>query len=115
MLIASGGHKLFLFAVDDICFDVKILTIQHGFDVEWHIGHCDSVGTTYDDHKRYIQRCCLKPGRQILTCVNKRNPYGWGDGYIEIQGHRYCDDFMSYQLIQDVEIISKKYFLIHFN
>lgn len=96
----------------EVCFDVKISTIQFGFDyspdgadiIWWRLGTCEKAATKYYQYKKYIQRCCLKPQQHILTCINKKNPYGWGDGYIEIQGHRYCDDFMSYKSIQKVTI-----------
>ena len=52
----------------------------------------------------YTQRCCLKPGQYTLTCVNRRNPVGWGEGYLDIQGHRYCNDFMSYRIMQKITI-----------
>ena len=81
-------------------------TVQFGSDSEWKIGTCDSIGMKYENDHRYIHRCCLKPGQYTLECTNKRNPYGWNDGYIEIQGHRYCDDFMSYRLLQTIDIKS---------
>ena len=105
------------FADDKVCFDVKISTIQYGFEfrsmynrsdaIWWRLGTCEKVGDPYEQYKNYIQRCCLKPQQHILTCINKKHPYGWGDGYIEIQGHRYCDDFMSYKLMQKVTIKGK--------
>ena len=41
----------------------------------------------------HIERCCLTPGRHVLTCQNEDRPYGWGNASVEIQGQRYCDDF----------------------
>ena len=92
---------------EEICFDIKILTIQYGSDSQWLLGTCNSIGKEYKNFKKYIDRCCLKPGQYTLTCINTKNPYGWGDGYVEIQGHRYCDDFMSYRLLQKITIRSK--------
>ena len=89
-----------------ICFDVKISTAQHGTDSEWSLGSCDSIGIKYSKHTKYLERCCLQPGEHILTCINRRNPYGWDSGYIEIQGHRFCDDFMSHRMIQKINIRS---------
>ena len=82
-------------------------TIQFGSDSEWQLGTCQSEEIRYENYKQYIQSCCLNLGYHILTCINKRYPYGWGDGFIEIQGHRYCDDFMAYQLMQKIAIRSK--------
>ena len=95
------------FTGNENCFNVKMSAVQYGSDAEWQLGACSSVGTKYDNHKKYIHRCCLKPGQHILTCINKRNPYGWGNSYIEIQGQRYCDDFMSYRLMQKIGIRGK--------
>ena len=85
---------------------MKISTLQYS-DIEWRLGICEQVVSEYIPYKKYIQRCCLKPQQHILTCINKKVPRGWGDGYIEIQGHRYCDDFMAYKLMQKVTIRSK--------
>ena len=93
-----------LFADGEICFDVKISTVQHGSDSQWRLGNCESNGTEYQDFEMYLQRCCLKPGRHALTCKNNRNPYGWDEGYIEFLGHRYCDDFMSYTMMQMINV-----------
>ena len=81
--------------------------MEYGFDSEWQLGTCGNVGTTLGNYGRSIQRCCLRPGQYVLTCSNKMNPYGWGEGYIEIQGHRYCNDFMSYRIMQKVTVRSK--------
>ena len=74
--------------------------------MQWRLGICDSLPMIYDNNKKYIKRCCLEPGIHTLTCINKRHPYGWGDGYVEIQGHRYCDDFMSFKLMNKIKIRS---------
>ena len=95
-----------MFSVDENCFDVTVLTVMNGKDVEWHIGTCNSLEITYQETNRYLHRCCLQPGEYLLTCINKRNPYGWNHGYIEIQGHRYCDDFLSYKSMQKITIKS---------
>ena len=87
-----------------ICIDLTISAVQHGENSEWHLGPCNSIGIVYENHKKHIQRCCLEPGQQTLTCINIRYPFGWDDGYIEIQGHRYCNDFMSYKIIQRITI-----------
>ena len=103
--IFHGQEVLYLiyFLDDEVCFDVKISTAQYGSDLEWRLGTCNSIGILYPT-KIYIHRCCLKPGRHTLTCINRRNPFGWDGGYIEIQGHRYCDDFMAYRLMQTINI-----------
>ena len=96
------------FTDEEVCFDIKISTVHHGSDSEWQLGICDGKGTTYQNFREYLQRCCIKPGKHTLTCTNRRNPYGWDEGYIEIQGHRYCNDFMSYRLMQKIIITGMK-------
>ena len=78
--------------------------MQHSFDIEWSLGTCNSKEVTYEDNKQYLHKCCMKPGKYVLRCINKRAPYGWNDSYIEIQGHRYCDDFVSYRIMQTISI-----------
>ena len=89
-----------------ICFNLIVQTMQYGSDTQWQVGVCNSFDITYSDNEKYIKRCCLELGLHTLTCTNKRNPYGWGDGYIEIQGHRYCNDFMSFRLMNRITIRS---------
>lgn len=114
-MLNHSYYYLTHFADEEVCFDVKISTIQFGYKygsddsdtIWWWLGKCEKAGPPYAQYKKYIQWCCLKPQQHILTCINKKYPYGWGDGYIEIQGHRYCDDFMSHKLMQKVIIKGK--------
>ena len=84
--------------------DIKVSTKALGPEMEWQFSSCSSFGISYDKYTKYIHRCCLGPGNHTLICKNKKSPYGWDDGYIEIQGHRYCDDFLSYRLIQRISL-----------
>ena len=110
-ILFYNDYFLIHFSDHEVCFDVKISTVQYGHvygtdgDIMWwRLGTCEKVGPPYERWKKYIQRCCLKQQDHILTCINKKNPYGWGDGYIEIQGHRYCDDFLGYKSMQKITI-----------
>ena len=96
------------FAGEEICFNTEISSLENGPDSEWKLGTCGGTVKSHKDGRPnfYIQRCCLKAGKYTLTCVNRKNPYGWGQGYIEIQGHRYCNDFMSYRMMQKITIRS---------
>ena len=75
------------------------------FSRRWEIGSCYGPKKMYDDEKKiyvdqyesnstYIDMCCIGPGTNTLRCVNSIGPYGWGRSSIEIQGQRYCDDFV---------------------
>ena len=79
-------------------------TRYDGHMIQWKLGNCSTVGK-YEDNKQYLHRCCLKPGEYTLTCTNMNNDHGWKKGYIEIQGHRYCDDFMGYKSMRRITIL----------
>ena len=79
-------------------------TVQYGSDAEWQLGTCNSTGIQYEGYSNYVHRCCLAQGQYTLTCINKSRPAGWDEDFIEIQGHRYCNDFMSYRMMQKIKI-----------
>ena len=82
---------------------MSITTKIHGKDNRYAIGACTSA-SIYDNWKNYMEHCCLDAGSYTLTCENT-NGDGWHDGYIEIQGKRYCEDFTSgHQQENNVEI-----------
>ena len=62
----------------------------------------------YTSNTTYVERCCLTPGMHILTCLNEKGPYGWGNGSIEILGQRYCDDFIGFKAMRRVPIFGKR-------
>ena len=80
-----------------------MVTTHEGNLIDWKFGPC-SRGQNYRDHGTFIERCCLKMGIHTFTCLNKEKPVGWRSGYIEFQGQRYCDDFMSYKAMRKVEV-----------
>ena len=54
-------------------------------------------------------RCCLSPGRHTLTCINKKSELGWENFTLEIDGKRYCDDFIGFKAMRTILFQSKKY------
>ena len=84
----------------------------------WNIGSCSSVNiypdVVYPDNRnlnaktqlmRTMTRSCwLTPGDHVLECYNKDYSKGWPNAYIEIQGHRYCDDFVSIKAFRRIRI-----------
>ena len=48
------------------------------------------------------QECCQAPGTYRLECKDRYSD-GWHGGYLEIQGKKYCDDFLGGHL-QTVQI-----------
>ena len=89
----------------DVCFNVQTVTKSWGKEITWKIGchdesceECVSIsedGEKYDNHAEYNQECCL-PEKQQSFLVKCSDSYGdgWNDGYIEIHGKRYCNDFL---------------------
>ena len=55
---------------------------------------------------KYVETCCLAPGNYILTCRDT-GKNGWGGGFVEIQGHKYCHDFVGYSSMQKVTVFGK--------
>ena len=81
-----------------------VSTRYDGHQISWKFGKCSSSGK-YTDYMMYMHRCCLEPGKYILSCINTEQPHGWKNGYIEIEGFRYCNDFMSYKKMHLINII----------
>ena len=76
---------------------MKTVTSDYASENSWSLGSCVS-GRTYADDSEYYQVCCLDSGGHTLTC---KDSYGDGwkwatfNGYLEIDGVRYCEDFDS--------------------
>ena len=71
-----------------ICFDV----IHHSSSREfgWELGSC-SPAERYTKPGVYTTKCCTSPENHILTCKNS-DTGGWRDSFLEINGHKFCDD-----------------------
>ena len=101
-----------------VCFDIQLnivgetqsdnsTLLKKNSTARWELGTCASLnsienGTTYQYPARYTERCCLKSGRHILVCYNNPPSRGWKNAYININEHRYCDDFISYKSYQKI-------------
>ena len=90
------------------------IRVGKGGGTAWVLASCSGTYRAQDGkEKEYIERCCLKPGEYILICQNtdnsntKRHIYGWNSGFIEIQGQKYCDDFVGRKAMRRVEIKCK--------
>ena len=89
------------------------------FSLSWKIGSCtgpkkifDETNSTssnkYESNRVYIDMCCLSPETYTLQCSNTNKPYGWGKSFIEIEGQRYCDDFVGYKGLRKVLVEGKQ-------
>ena len=89
---------------------VMVFKVEMDFSVEvhnaqftsWNFGSCCNV-QKYEFNDQYTERCCLAPGEYTLTCKTSYGN-GWPGGFMEIQGHRYCDDFRGYKAMRRVKI-----------
>ena len=87
------------------------------FERKWKMGSCFGPKTfpdrfnghvdRYEAGETYLDVCCLNDGNYVLECANTIEPYGWGNGYLEIAGQRYCDDFFGFRSFRNVEVKSK--------
>ena len=85
------------------------------YSPSWDIGPCYGPKEINDDKSKtvfkqyrannaYIDMCCLSPGSYTLRCMNDKTPFGWGKGFVEIRGQRYCDDFVGYRGLRRVVV-----------
>ena len=91
-------------------------------NLRWDFGSCSSgPNPEYKYNKnqytdtQYTERCCVKPGKNTLICHNKETAQGWAGSYIEIEGHTYCDDFISFKAMRTVTVTGKHVQIKSFN
>ena len=80
------------------------LNYENGTDYfapEWTLESCNN-GWTGNENETHYFRCCLQPGQHTLTCINKKSEFGWGNVTFEIDGKRYCDDFVGFKAMRSI-------------
>ena len=89
-----------------MCIDVGLKTNMDyswraGY-ISWSFGTCNSIryhngNEEYENNQEYHQTCCFNtsPNNWVFPLVCKSEFAGWDDGYITIEGKRYCDNFPS--------------------
>ena len=87
------------------CIDVQLSAVDDL--VNWNIGSCSN--TTYISNidagsEVNVDRCCIKKGDYILSCKSN-NQHSWKQGYLEIQGRKYCNDFVGYRALRRIKIL----------
>ena len=122
-----------------VCIDVKVtihdrLTWLHNGkrSMNWEFGKCRGRGRYYetvgsansllrrnDLMHTYVERCCNLPGQHLLRCrieTSWERDQGWAENFIEIQGQRYCHDFIGYSAVRRINLIGiiRKYFTYTF-
>ena len=95
----------------EVCIRIKLTIQKHNNKAlnvshQWQLGSCANGSPSYEMNSTYTkyERCCLTPGYHTLTCHNEKGPFGWGKSFIEIQGQRYCDDFVGFKAMRRVNI-----------
>jgi len=77
----------------ETCKSVKIRTEAWGYENSYEMSTCAST-RTYGNYANYDEEdCCLSPGTYTLICKCSYGD-GWHNGYIEIDGTKYCEDFL---------------------
>ena len=85
-----------------ICFDVSMNKWSTS-DFKWIFGNCSS------SHKwlgpgMYTEKCCMQEGNHVLTCSTSRNKNDWSNTDLRMLGHRFCDDFVGYEELIELNI-----------
>ena len=89
------------------CLEVDITTKDYGNENTWALesgmDNCtrmngnviDEDGNVkpYGNHETYKEMCCLAEGIHTLTCIDSFKD-GWHGGFMEIQGKRFCENFL---------------------
>ena len=78
--------------LDDICFEVKLTTKGFTDEISWNLGECSGLGPYSGPSS--IHQCCIAPGTYQLECKDTYGD-GWRGGYIEVDGKRYCENFIN--------------------
>ena len=115
--LSNHNKCVFTFVV---CFDIqlnikgetlyeKTSRLKNNSTVRWKLGACSSLnsieaGSTYQYSALYTERCCLDSGRYTLVCYNSPPAKGWNNAHILINGHQYCDDFVTYESFQKIYV-----------
>ena len=80
------------------------------FVLQWTLGPCygPKPGFKYSTSQTHLDRCCLPPRHYTLTCLSRGYGrsvgWGWGNSYIEIDGEKYCDDFVGWKAMRSISI-----------
>ena len=106
------NHRIKCSKYQLVSVDIKIRTGTDAHLLKWSLGAC-SNSKEYTNDKEFVEEgCYLSPGKHTLNRYNIKQPYGWKKGFIVINGHRFCDDFMGYKALRHIFISSKCFICI---
>ena len=102
------GIDSIFFALIEVCLDLTLKTSVHYWPYysnwSWSLGNCDANSNSnnytippYEGGKEYNQTCCFNtsPDNWVFELKCKSIYYGWDDGFIMVDGKKYCDNFPS--------------------
>ena len=94
-----------------VCIDIKFVGVDD--TLSWQIGHCSSGEYRNSLDRTYINtyRCCLTQGKHILTC-EAGGQFHWRQGYVLLQGRKYCQDFIGFKALRWITIFRKQNFYV---
>lgn len=78
---------------------VSLLTTNNNYG--WSLGPCNFELNNVGD-RMYTEVCCLSGEKSILTC-RAADKNGWKNAFLMINGHRFCDDFVGYKAMIDLD------------
>ena len=99
-----------------VCLDMELqieenndMTAQNDPNVRWDLGPCSSLNSYFENaiygyESRFIERCCLAPGKYILSCYSSIPTRGWKNAFLMINGHPFCDNFIGDRLLQKIDV-----------
>jgi hypothetical protein len=87
-----------------VCVDITMNAIDID-DQSWSLGLCSERSVFPNTiEKLIIKRSCLAPGQYILTCKSTSPAGKWKQSFVEIQGHKYCNDFTGLKTFQTIQV-----------
>ena len=97
---------MYLTDAETICIYVSLVSLlTTNAEYGWALGSCN-FDLGYVGDRTYTEMCCLPPGQHTLTCKSSYG-VGWTYGFLEINGHRFCDDFTGYKAMRALNIAGK--------
>ena len=110
ILLSHASEQLIHLTILLVCLGINLTVEKQNKDMQnvshrWELGSCEG-SLSYEMNFTYVkyERCCLIPGYHTLTCHNEKGPFGWGNSSLEINGQRYCNDFVGFKAMRRVLI-----------
>lgn len=83
-----------------ICLNIRLITSSNRYS--WGLDKCFSP-RHYIGKGVYTDKCCLRAGKQILTCKTTHGS-GWTHSYVMIEDNLFCDDTVGYKSLSRINV-----------